>query len=104
MNDINLLAITTNEQNLLSPIDRGIVQNNNYYLNGENMNNKEVGIEEKLTLNSNKGNESNSSDPFIPSKYKHKFNYLKISIKNIKNNNDLYNKYTKSKKKKNELP
>jgi formate hydrogenlyase subunit 4 len=104
MNDINLLGITTKEQSLLNCIDPETVQNIDYSLNGKNIDNKEEGIQEKLILNSNKGSESNLSDPFIPNKYKHKFNYLKITIKNIKNDKDLYNKYTKSTKKKNELP
>jgi NADH:ubiquinone oxidoreductase subunit H len=86
MNDINLLAITTNEQSLLSAIKRETVQ---YYNYNQNMENKD--------------NKAYISEPFIPSKYKHKFNYLKITIKNIKKNKDLYNKYTKSKKK-NKLP
>jgi NADH dehydrogenase len=108
-NNINLLAIIINKRALSNSDNKknengGVEQNNNYASYEESVDSIEVGVQEKQVLNINIDNESNLSDPFIPNKYNHIFNYLKITIKNIKNNNDLYNKYAKSIKKKNELP
>jgi hypothetical protein len=126
MNDTNLLAITTNKDAIIrpqfrrtpisapvrragayalpNPIEGGIGQNNNYDPLRDKGDTYKVETPEKLRRSSSLGNVPNLSDPFIPNKYQHKFNYVKITIKKIKYNSHLYNKYTKSKKKKNKLP
>jgi NADH:ubiquinone oxidoreductase subunit H len=104
MNDTNLLGITTIKDGRANPALDGIGLNDICALFLENKDMKSAGLHGKLSLSSNLNYEHSLSDPFIPNKYEHKFNYLKITIKNIKNNDDLYNKYTKNKKIKNKLP
>lgn len=104
MSDTNILAIATNQRALSSPIKGDIRQNNEYTSLKKIEANNEVKVEDNLRLSSNSSSDRYLSDPFIPNKYQHLFNYLKIRIKNIKSNNDLYHKYTKSIKKKNKLP
>jgi hypothetical protein len=101
MNNTNLLAITTNKNALPSPLFyryfykyQWIKQNNNCDPDMRNRVAKSVETQVKLIRNSNLSYELDLHGPFIPNKYQHKFNSVKITIKNIRSNDNFYNKYT----------
>jgi hypothetical protein len=90
MNDTNLMATTINKDILPYPffyIYQGIRQNNNYALH---INNGDVkGVETMVNLSY----EPNIFEPFIPNKYRHRFNDVEITIKKITKKDALHNKY-----------
>jgi hypothetical protein len=101
------LSITTNEDALLGPNIGANEINYTYSPLMQNEGEIEIGKKEKLKLLASQQNidsKSDLSDPSIPKKHDHAFNYIVISIKNIFNNIDLYNEYTKSVKNINKLP
>ena len=103
----DLLSITTNKDVLPCPFFykySGIRQNKNDASLIKSRYTEDVYIERKCGISSNFSNEPYLFDPFIPKKYQHKFNYVKIIIKNITNNDDLYNKYKENGRAKNKLP